>query len=305
MANPHASDTPHWEAAFEHYYQDRVGLAFQEIEENGVGEGADLLRWYRVIEAEAVTRKKSHMLEIAPWLSLEFVPEQTMGLEDELAQRAIEACNEVAERLGWIHSEKTLLSILAEETDGPWSTNPYGYCVSKEPYEKICLPNYLLDDAIEFRQAVAHEYAHVISANIAEEYAPRWVEEAISVLVERKFDSDAWRALCKDPSRWRSALDLEAVLTDRTDDEARKDEIWMAYQQAGWIGRYLADRNGFSSLGELLKEIANEAPPSNLKRTLRGWDRTEFALRKVYGLTKKELFLNAYRSVANTSESEL
>ncbi len=280
MANPHAADTPHWEAAFEHYYHDRLTEAFEEVRDHGVGEGGDLLRWYRVIEAEAITRRKSRHVSITPWLSIEFVPHELMGYEDILGERTLDACDEVAIRLGWTHSLPTRLSILAEETDAPWATNPYGYCVSKEPFEKICLPNYLIDDPSEFRQAVAHEYAHVISTNIAGEYAPRWVEEAISVLVERRFDQETWSNFCEDKNTWVGPAELEATLINRCNDEAKKDEIWMAYQQAGWIGRYLANLQGDRRLGDFLREIADESPGSNLKRAFKGQDRTDAALKK-------------------------
>jgi len=305
VANPHAADTPHWEAAFEHYYQDRMDAAFFEIEDHGVGEGAELLRWYRVIEAEAVTRQKSETIEVTSWLSLEFVPEQLMGLESEMAQRTLESCDEVAKRIGWTHSVKTLLSILAEETDAPWAANPYGYCVSKEPYEKICLPNYLVDDPVEFCQAVAHEYAHVISTDVADEYAPRWVEEAVSVLVERRFDRGTWSTFCNNPGTWLAERDLEAVLTDRTDEEGKKDDIWRAYQQAGWIGRYLASLRGESTLGEFLREIANESPAVNLIRSIKGRDRTDYALKHVYGLSKKMLFDTAYHWICELDGDNL
>jgi hypothetical protein len=305
MANPHAPDTPHWEAAFEHYYLDRIIEAFQEIRDHGVGEAGDLLRWYRVIEAEAITRNKSEIIDVTPWLSLEYVPEETMGIEVELASRTFDACSEVADRLGWTHGVKTLLSVLAEETDAPWATNPYGYCVSKEPYEKICLPNYLVDDLSEFSQAVAHEYAHVISTNIADEYAPRWVEEAVSVLVERRFDVETWRAFCSAQTTWLSPPDLEGVLVDRTDDDGTKDEIWMAYQQAGWIGRYLSNTYGDRQLGEFLREIANESPSFNLKRTLLAQDRTDAALKSIFGLTKRQLFTKSHTWVCQLNESDI
>jgi len=279
--------------------------AFLEIEEFGVGDGAELLRWYRVIEAESITRRKSQTIEVTDWLSLEFVPEELMGLESEVARWALESCDEVATRIGWTHSAKTLLSILAEETDGPWAANPYGYCVSKEPYEKICLPNYLLDDSVEFCQAVAHEYAHVISTDIAEDYAPRWVEEAVSVLVERHFDRPTWEMFCDEPETWLSERELEFVLTDRSDDEAKKEDIWRAYQQAGWIGRYLADLRGEALLGQFLQEIANETPSTNILRSLKRQDRTEHALKRVYSLSKRALFANAYRWMCDLDSDRL
>lgn len=305
MANSHAPDTPHWEAAFEYYYQDQMLDSYAEIRDHGVGEAGELLRWYRVIEAESETRMKSEVLEVADWLSLEYVPDETMGLETELGERTLVACNQVAERLGWTHSIPTRLAILAEETDAPWATNPYGYCVSKEPYEKICLPNYLVDDPIEFSQAVAHEYAHVISTHLTDEYAPRWVEEAVSVLVERRFDHDAWIKFKTQPSTWLRVTELESVLIDRSDDDGTKDEIWLAYQQAGWIGRFLSQLKGDTALGSFLAEIANESPLLNLLRILMGRDRTEAALRRVYGISQRELFEKAYTWMSGLESNDI
>ena len=305
MANSHAPDTPHWEAAFEYYYQDHMVESYIEVRDHGVGEAGELLRWYRVIEAESETRMKSQVLEVANWLSLEYVPDETMGLEIELGERTLVACNQVAERLGWRHAIPTRLAILAEETDAPWATNPYGYCVSKEPYEKICLPNYLVDDPMEFSQAVAHEYAHVISTHLTDEYAPRWVEEAVSVLVERRFDHDAWEKFKTQPSSWLKVTELESVLIDRSDDDGTKDEIWMAYQQAGWIGRFLSQRKGDAALGAFLAEIANESPLLNLLRIFMGRDRTEAALRRVYGLSQRDLFEKAHSWMSAMHASDI
>lgn len=305
MANPHAADTPHWEAAFECYYQDSVLEAYHEIRDHGVGEAGDLLRWFRVIEAEAITRERSRVLHVQPWLSLEYIPSESMGIERELARRTQSACDEVAQRLGWTHSVNTRLAVLAEETDAEWATNPYGYCISKEPFEKICLPNYLVDDPAEFCQAVAHEYAHVISTNVANDYAPRWVEEAVSVLVERRFDVDIWRGFRDIPGRWLSPAALEGALIDRRDEENAKDRIWMAYQQAGWIGRYLASLQGDNRLGVFLKEIANESPMTNIFRTLAGQDRTDAALKKTYRLSKRELYSRARTWACGLDESQV
>ncbi len=302
MANPHTADTPHWEAAFEHYYRDDVLRAFADIEQFGIGDGGELLRWYRVMEAEAITRRRSKVISVTDWLTLEYVPCETIGLEQILASRALEECERAAALFGWSHDEATRLTILAEETDAPWATNPFGYCVAKDPYEKICLPNYLVDDPEEFGQAVAHEYAHVITSNLGEGLAPRWLEEAVSVVVERRVDLDCWRRFCTGERAWLTPSRLEAVLIDRSDDDGTKDSIWAAYQQAGWIGRYLVECFGDQKLSLVLGELANESRSTNLSRLIRGKDRTEDALMRVLKSTPAEVFDRARQWLSTISE---
>lgn len=290
MSNPHSQDTSYWDAALEHYQWDRLEQAFDQIADWGIGEAGAYLRWYRVIEAETTTRRKSEVRHVNEWLELEIVPEEVRELESELAASALKACDKVAARLGWSHTEPTRIAILASETEAPWATHPYGYCALKEPYAKICLPGYLIDDLDEFTQAVAHEYAHVVSAGLADDYAPRWIEEAISVLVEQEFDEASWRGFRNGSLPWLSPSDLELALIGRSDDDGDKEEVWLAYQQAGWIGRYLASLGEERQLGDLLRSIADESPVRNLARIARRQGREDAALRQVYGLNVRQLF---------------
>jgi hypothetical protein len=293
LPNPLASDGPHWAAALEHYHWDRLDDALREAVQFGLGEAGTLLRWYRVIEAETVTRRRSEIQRINGWLQFEVVPEEIQGLRDSLVARALEACEQVAGRLGWNHEEATLITVLSEETEGPWATSPYGYCVAKEPYHKICLPPYLVDEPEEYSQAVAHEYAHVISITLADGYAPRWLEECVSVLVERRLDARAARELLQ-PGAWQNPPDLEMTFDGRQDDtDADDDAIWLAYQQAGWLGMYLTSLGDEARLGRLLREAAHEGIWRNLQLVVRGQERVDGALSQVYGFDSRELFRRA------------
>jgi len=303
MANPFGSESPHWQAAMEHYHWDRLEEAFGEVQAHGIGEGGGLLRWYRAIEAETVSRRKSIQIEVAPWLTFEYIPEEVMELGPKLAARLVAACDAVAQRLAWTHSERTLVSVLAEEVDAPWAAHPYGYCVSKEPYEKICLPNYLVDDLEEFGQAVAHEYGHVISSALADGYAPRWLEEAISVLLERDVESEAWDAFRTGRYPWLTPNELELALegtTDETDDGDH--ELWRAYQQAGLLGRYLVSLGEERRLGDLLRQLADESFWRNLRLVLTGKERVDGALRRIYGFDANGLFQSALHWVCQTHD---
>lgn len=295
MPTPQDPDAPHWAAALEHYHCDRLEDALREAQTHGLGEAGSLLRWYRIIEAETMTRRRSEVIEVTPWLSFEYVDAEVMDLRETLCDLALDACNQVATRLGWEHSEKTRITILAEETDAPWAANPYGYCVSKEGFEKICLPAYLIDESEEFAQAVAHEYAHVISTALADGYAPRWLEEAVSVLLERRFEREAWEDFVSGEATWHDPHDLELVLEGRNDEtEEGDDEVWLAYQQAGWIGLYLTSLGDERRLGTLLREAANESIFRNLALALRGKERVDGALQTVYGLDSQRLFREAF-----------
>lgn len=307
MSNPHVLDSSHWQAALEHYHCDRLAEAYGQILEHGIGEAGGHLRWYRVIEAETITRSKSVTEKVTNWLSVEYVPEEVLDLSATLIEQIVAACDQVANRLGWEHGDATLVSILAQETEAPWASHPYGYCVHKEDFEKICLPNYLVDDPDEFSQAVAHEYAHVISEALADGYSPRWLDEALSVLLESRFDDETWRAFRDGEVAWKTPRELEHAIEARGDEgglddeeierqaweEDDKDEIWFAYQQAGWIGRYLCSLKSEKQLGVLLRKVADESPAWNLGRVLKGQDRVDAALRSVYGMGVNQLFREA------------
>jgi len=292
MSNPHVLDSSHWHAALEHYHCDRLPEAYTQILEHGIGEAGGHLRWYRVIEAETITRQKSVTQKVNDWLAVEYVPEEVLDITASL-ERITVACDAVAARLGWEHGEATLISILAEETDAPWASHPYGYCVHKEEFEKICLPNYLLDDPDEFSQAVAHEYAHVISEALGDGYSPRWLDEALSVLIEHRFDAESWEAFCHGTAEWLSPGDLELTLEAGGDEDEGEDVIWRAYQQAGWIGRYLSSQKEEREFGRLLRKVADESPAWNFGRVLKGQDRVDAALRFVYGVGVNQLFRDA------------
>lgn len=283
-----------WDAAIEEYHWDRVVEAHALAEPMGVGETADRLAWYRLLEAEAITRRKSKVVQLRDWLSFEWIPSEVEDLAPRLQNLAIEACDEIAERLGWSHGPPCRIAILAPEVDAPWATHPYGYCADMYPYDKICLPDHLIDDLDEFSQAVAHEYAHVISLNLALGHAPRWLEEAVSVLAEREFDREAWDAFREDPAEWQAPSDLEAAFETVEEDEDAEWDVWLAYQQSGWIGRYLESLDSGRKLGDLLRAHADERLLLGLSLAIAGRTRTDYALKKTYGLTLRRLFDEAY-----------
>ncbi|HRI43307.1 MAG TPA: hypothetical protein PLL78_05275 [Fimbriimonadaceae bacterium] len=286
----HTPEHVAWKAAFENYYWDRLEESWELVEESGVGELSYLLGAYRLIEGEYRTRVHSEISPILPWLQFERVLDETGGEDARLGAEIVAACDYAAERLAWTHDAATMVSILAGEVDRPWATNPYGYCVDKHPYDKICLPSHLISDPRQFFEATAHEYAHVISLNLSQGRAPRWLGEAISVLVERPLDRYALRQFRSGRWAWRAPEDLEGMFDVNSDD---RDGVYRAYQQAGLIGRYLAESGDSAKLRQLLVEHAREGLWPSLRRSIAGRSRTDNALRAVYGLGEAELFQKA------------
>src|SRR5579862_6859112 len=185
VPNPNSEDAAYWTAALEAYHHDLLGDAWDQIQPHGIGEAGAHIRWYRLIEAEAILRQRGEIVQVNEWLRLETVPEETLDAEDWIASVAVNAADAVARQLDWKHEPPVLLSILCRESEAPWAANPHGYWVNKEPYDKICLPFYLLDDETELAKAMAHEYAHVICGGLTSDHAPTWLHEAISMTAEQ------------------------------------------------------------------------------------------------------------------------
>jgi hypothetical protein len=289
------NEDSNWELAFDHYQNDRVLEAYDLISQFGVGKTGEYLRHFRMIEAEAVTRQKAIVQPVTTWLTIEYVAKEVAGFRPMLPSAILDACEGIANRLDWKHGADTRLTILAEETDADWAAFPQGYCAGKEPYEKICLPNHLLDNQQEFHAAVAHEYAHVISGALSGDEAPRWLDEAISVLAEGSIDEAIHLQFQSDPSLWLSAADLESVYDSRSPNGEDVERVLRAYQQSGWIGRYLSSLGPETLLRDLLQEQANEGVLRNLRIRAMGLDRVDLAIRTVYGMTTSQLFSRALR----------
>ncbi|HWD38438.1 MAG TPA: hypothetical protein VG944_06290 [Fimbriimonas sp.] len=290
MPNPFSEEAPYWAAALEAYQQDQLIEAWDRIEPHGIGEAGMHIRWYRLIEAEKLLRDHSVFTEVSDWLTLETVPSETLEAEKWLGEQAIEVANKLETRFNWKGRPKVLLSILCRDSETPWATNPHGYWVSKDPHDKICLPFYLLEDSQELRRALAHELSHVVCADLSAEHAPTWLHEAMSMIAEDAMEEFEEEPAAM-PKSWLKADALEMLLEHENPDDV--DEVFEGYLQCAWIGRYLASKGSDGHLSRLLIEHADEALQTNLGRLLRGEDRTGYALRRVYGMSVKRLFMEA------------
>ena len=282
-----AGQGPMWGAVGALYNSDDVVAAHAMALELGMGEGAWQLSFFRLVEAEAISRKESRVVGLAPWLEFEYLPHEMRGFK-VFWEASLEGCELVAGRLGGDHGVRTRIAVLADDADAPWATNPHGYHTVRKPYDKICLPAYLQDDLAEFRQAVAHEYAHVITQALTEGRAPRWLSEAVSVLAERSFDPKA--ALALRQGAWRAPGPLEAAFAGDEEGENPEWDVWLAYQQSGAIGRYLAGLGDELRLGDLLRAHTGRGFWGRLGAQVAGRSPTDQALRATYGISVAELF---------------
>ncbi len=290
MAFP--GDLPHamWKQAIEHYYWDRLAEAYEVASTQGAGHAGIYLSWFRMIEAEWLTRRDGQRTPVTDWLDLEFVPDDLGPVPvQDLAEVVVASCDEVAQRLGLPHGAKTLVTMLREEARAPWAIAPYGYCVDMHPYEKVCMPVHLLGNGPELRRTTRHEYAHVLTINASGGHAPRWLSEAVSVLMEGGRDRSTEREFYYGSAEWLPIDRLEQAF-NAPDDRRR---VWLAYRQAGLVGEYLALQYGESRLGDLLRAHAEGSFWKRLGAGFLGATHTDVAFRDVVGRSPGQVVADA------------
>ncbi len=274
-----------WNEAIRAYYQDEMVSAYAVAQRLGAGFGGAALRWYRMIEGEALTRERSRVEELEPWLSVEWDPSELhLGEEHRAALR--EPCREVAGRLGWNFEMPVRATVLLGEVDAPWHGARFGYCVDKYPYDKICLPLRAALDPERLRRVVAHEFTHVVTLNLTQARIPHWLDEGLAMLME----GDA-----PGVTEWMEPLALDAAFeTDRRTDEGLQHSQ-AAYGQAAALVRTLRAHGGDETLSRLLRAFTNNSFWTEVKINLLGQPSVEEALHEVYGIGQHELFAEAHR----------
>ena len=270
-----------WREAIDAYYHDRLEESFALAQALGAGFGGGALRWYRMIEGEALTRRTATIETLLPWLSLEFDAETT-PIEDGGHAVIREACERVAARLGWRFEAPVRVTVLLPEVDAPWHGARFGYCVDKAPYSKICVPARAAADLRELRNVIAHEFTHAITLNLTQVRIPHWLDEGLAMLMEGAAaePSKAWQ----DPEALNAAFEA-----DRRDDAglARSRD---AYLQSFTIVRRLRMIGGDAKLAELLRAFTNNGLWDEIKINLLGQPSADEALQEVYGMGQRELF---------------
>ncbi|HVL39047.1 MAG TPA: hypothetical protein VM328_06620 [Fimbriimonadaceae bacterium] len=272
------------------YDQDRVEEAFEQARALGVGTAGRGLTWYRLLEAEAITRQRATRHRINEWLEVEAIeaelPVEPLRLGQDLAAHA----ESVAARLQAAERPPVLVTIFSEEVDAPWTPNRQGFCEDKTPYAKICLPRSAVLDPYELPEAMRHEYAHVAVLVATADRCPRWLDEAVAMTMGGGADEREARDFARGAVEWLQPKELDqAFLEDREDPEGR-EEVWLAYQQSAWIGRYLVETAGQRGLAGLLAAFGNNSRWTDLKMLITGQEPADEALREVYGFGIDELF---------------
>jgi hypothetical protein len=280
-----------WNVAIELYHQDRLKESYDIALNLSGGAAAQWLSWFKLIEAEHVSRQGSRTERLTNWLELEYLPDELGGSAAILKPVVTRACDRVAETLHWQHGSPTLVAILSEAANAPWATNPHGYCMDKYPYEKICLPGYLVKDERELEEAVAHEYAHVVTLALAQGEAPSWLEEAVSMQFESEQDPEALSAFLNDDSSWLPPDELDGAFGEEGEDA--EDVVWLAYQQAMWIGRYLLHLDSVERLVRTLRDCGRVGAWIAMTERLFGRGRVDRAFKRHYGRDVVRLFVEA------------
>jgi hypothetical protein len=212
-------------------------------------------------------------------LTIEWLP----GTQDpEIEGDIEEACRHAASLLGVeaIEEFTTWVSFLPAHTDAPWRIGRAGYCVDKYPFDKVCLPERLLKDPFELREAMAHEFAHVIVLHLGRGRVPVWLNEAIAMHCGGRVDPRAVAALRTGVWPWRAPHALDAAF-----QSDHPGEIQAAYTQAALLGDYLAPKG---RLGDLLRILGADNWGVRW-RSLLGADPVDLALR-TFGLGLEALF---------------
>lgn len=297
-----------WRSVLELYNQEKLKGAHDLAEEIGLGDLGGFLQWFRILEAEYLTSESSVIREPSPGLSIEFpdaIEEQTQNTVEKLFLREIDV---VGQRLAISDRPPTRITVLVQEVDAPWATSPYGYCIQKVPFTKICLPYHLLSNSGRMAEAVRHEYAHVLTLNLGKGWVPRWLSEAISTLMETETNR---QDRISPPAAWFSPSDLDAIYrseampvgkrwVDRVmgpdwssgdaDPSRQRNSVNFAYNQSSIIGKFLRAKGGEGKVGALLTAIGDDSPWSSIQRVLLGRNPVDIALKKVFGLSRSQLF---------------
>jgi hypothetical protein len=286
-------DAPLWRAVRELYLTDLVVEALQEAERLGGQDSNDLY-------AEAEVRSSGSQRNLRDWLSLEAIESEVPHNLSEVSAIVARECEALSDRFGWDHREHTLVSLLPKDVEAPWMPGRWGYFVDKEPYDKICLPYHLTIDLPNLRRTIQHEFMHVITWNLTDGHAPRWLSEAMSTYAEDRLDAAVWKGLKTGSANWMTLSEVDALVSADNRDEKKRAAISFAYTQANLVARYLAATGGDPKIGVLLRAIGDESFLHNLEGALLARSRTDSALRRIYGISEHDLFVLALEWVRAT-----
>lgn len=281
-----------WKTVLDLYYLDRMPEAYQFALSLGAGDAAFGTRIYRMVEAEFRAREYGEIRELGEILRIEGPRDMPHEVWEFFSESVREEFVAVGQQLCYEPVEKVLVSLMVPESDAPWTPYRHGFCVDKEPYDKVCLPLGLLGDAVQFRSALRHEFAHVVNLNLSQGQMGSWMEEAIAMRMGDEFDGRYLERLKKGSVEWMEPRELSDTFSGDRRGETHQS-IWWAYQQAGVIGQYLVSLKGESALGDLARGFANNSVFLDIKMRVMGQSAEDEALREVFGKSEGEVFSEA------------
>ena len=285
-----------WSVVYTLYEEDKLEAAQEVL--NGMGHGmagGRYLSLVRLVESEVRPRISGTRVSLTSNLDLEYLPEEQGHNIENISHVIVAVTQGERNRFSWKGTDKVLVTLLSINNDAPWATGRFGYCTPKTDYFKICIPHHGTLDAGRFVNVLAHEFAHVISMSESKGRVSNWLGEGFSVYAAQDLNEHSKRLFLDSPKAWLAPEALE--LQFRPSLDLGTQEKWLAYQQSGWLVRFLVSLKGESKLMHLFAEYADEGILRNLKLLALGESKTRDAVHHVYGLGLEELFQKAKDSL--------
>ncbi|RYG37970.1 hypothetical protein EON81_05010 [bacterium] len=268
-----------WHEAIAAYHRDEVGAAFELAESLGAGYGGASLSWYRVMEAEALARAASRIVEIAPGVRLEAVN------PDPLVEPLRASLDRVVGLAGARPTVPILVTVMLPEADAPWHQARYGYMIPKEGLAKVCLPDWTTNELDAFGAVARHELMHVAVTEFTGDRAPEWLQEGMAQIAEGRTVPDSVEP-------WLSPEDLRRAFHVDRRDPANQGRNRMAYAQALRLVGHLCTRRDHGCLTRLMEAFTDNSWLTEIRITL-GLTPIDEALQEVYGFDERTLFEQA------------
>lgn len=284
------SDATYWRSVFGLLVKDDVAGAHELAVQLGIGQSATGTSMIRMIEAEWDVRVRGKILTADRSRSIEYLPDEVPHIEG-IIYKLGELESDFRNRFDWHEVVPLRVTLLSENVDAPWATARFGYCAQRDPYYKICIPYHAVRDEQRFGDVFVHEFAHVCSLSTSAARVPNWLGEGFSVHASGEHSETARSHLLRRPDLWLDRHELELRFGPGT--ELDSPSKWFAYQQSGWIVRFLATLQSEKKLLELFRRFGDESFWLNVKFLVPSADRTADAVQHVYEKHVDEIFAEA------------
>lgn len=283
-----------WKGPIEHFLWDRLEAAHQAASGITLGVAGEYVHWYRMIEAEWLTRSQGRIEAVNDWLKVEFIADETVGGEG-LSARIEAICEQTAHDFQVEERPEIMVSVLSAESDAPWVDARAGYFIDKYPYDKICIPQRSAFDPGHLQEVVSHEYMHALNLTLTQARCPLWLNEGIAMLAQTKLDPQTQRDFAAGNAPWKDPHRLDGAFHAEITGERDYAAIHRAYEQAAWLVRYLLTLGDRPKIADLMRAFNDNTFLEDLKMRLTSEEPAEEAIRQIYGFGQRELFSRAFR----------